>query len=142
MNETLSKFGYPESVIFETEHWAVLIRPKQLTLGSAILCTKHEVASLSEMPLEALCELKTVSGKLERTLRESFSNEKINYIALMMVDKEFHWHVIPRYSKDVEIYGVDFKDTGWPKYPDLSYKNEISGDIKDKIKETLINNLD
>src|SRR3546814_2464599 len=34
MNDTILKFGYPATLIREYEHWVVLLRPAQLTLGS------------------------------------------------------------------------------------------------------------
>ena len=33
MNETIRKFGYPETLVKEYTHWVVLLRPKQPTLA-------------------------------------------------------------------------------------------------------------
>ena len=37
MNETIRKFGYPATLVREFEHWLVLARPAQPTLGSLVL---------------------------------------------------------------------------------------------------------
>ena len=44
MNETARKFGHPESLIHELDHWLVLLRPAQVTLGSLVLVCKDEAA--------------------------------------------------------------------------------------------------
>ena len=33
-NKTMIKFGHPNTVIGQTEHWTVQLRPEQVTLGS------------------------------------------------------------------------------------------------------------
>ncbi len=33
MNQTILKFGYPQGLIQEYEHWVILLRPQQVTLG-------------------------------------------------------------------------------------------------------------
>ncbi len=37
MNETIQRFGYPATLVAEYEHWLVLLRPAQATLGSLVL---------------------------------------------------------------------------------------------------------
>ena len=37
MNVTMQKFGYPDTLIAEYDHWVVLLRPSQVTLGSLVL---------------------------------------------------------------------------------------------------------
>ena len=46
MNETIQRFGYPATLIAEYEHWVVLLRPAQPTLGSLVLAAKGEATSL------------------------------------------------------------------------------------------------
>lgn len=33
MNETIARFGYPATLVREFDHWLVLARPAQPTLG-------------------------------------------------------------------------------------------------------------
>ncbi|MBW2294005.1 MAG: HIT family protein, partial [Deltaproteobacteria bacterium] len=37
MNPTAEKFGYPDSAVKSFEHWHVLVRPAQPTVGSLVL---------------------------------------------------------------------------------------------------------
>ena len=41
-------------------------------------------------------------------MRATFDHQKINYLALMMVDPHVHFHVIPRYSGSRELEGATF----------------------------------
>jgi len=101
-NETMRKFGYPDTRLGEFEHWVVLLRPKQVTLGSLVLAAKGEVMRLGEMGPAAFRELATVTAQLEATLEHAFQYDKINYLLLMMLDRHVHFHVLPRYASPGE----------------------------------------
>ncbi|MDX2480324.1 MAG: HIT family protein, partial [Desulfuromusa sp.] len=88
MNATMEKFGYPETLIKEYQSWVVLLRPQQVTLGALILICKDEVDAFSKISLEAFSELKEVTEAIEQHLKDCFSYDKINYLMLMMVDKD------------------------------------------------------
>ncbi len=119
MNETMRKFGYPATLVAEFEHWAVLLRPAQPTLGSLVLAAKSDATALSDLSAEAHAEMKTASTAIERALRDFTGYAKINYLMLMMVDPHVHTHVIPRYEGSRQFEGMEFPDAGWPKLPDL-----------------------
>lgn len=119
MNETMRKFGYPATLVAEFEHWAVLLRPAQPTLGSLVLAAKSDATALSDLSADAHAEMKLASTAIERALRDFTGYAKINYLMLMMVDPHVHAHVIPRYEGSRQFEGVDFPDAGWPKLPDL-----------------------
>jgi diadenosine tetraphosphate (Ap4A) HIT family hydrolase len=125
MNETIRRFGYPDTLIHEYGNWVVLLRPKQVTLGALILACKREVFRLSEVGREAFAELLGVLIDIERTLKAELDYGKVNYLMLMMVDPHVHWHVIPRYDGPRVFAGVTFADPGWPGLPDLSFATEI-----------------
>ena len=120
MNTTISKFGYPSSLLHEYRSWVVLLRPAQPTLGSLVLVCKEDATSLGSVSSAAYAELSTATADLERALREAFDFRRINYLALMMVDPHVHFHVIPRYSEPREFDGARCEDAAWPKPPDLS----------------------
>jgi len=120
MNPTIEAFGYPENLIKEYRHWVVLIRPEQVTVGSLVLAAKDNVARLGDLSSGAWAEFATVSKEMENLLAETFGAEKFNYLALMMVDPNPHFHFIPRYSKPVEIGGRQFVDRDWPKKTELN----------------------
>jgi diadenosine tetraphosphate (Ap4A) HIT family hydrolase len=120
MNATILRFGYPASLLHEYGSWVVLLRPAQPTLGSMILACKEEATALGAVPREAWSELAVATADLEQALRATFDHQKINYLALMMVDPHVHFHVIPRYSTSRELRGIDFADPTWPKPPDVT----------------------
>lgn len=120
MNTTISKFGYPSSLLHEYRSWVVLLRPAQPTLGSLVLACKEDATSLGTVSSAAYSELSTAIAALERALSRTFDFRKINYLALMMVDPHVHFHVIPRYSEPREFDGARCEDAAWPKPPDLS----------------------
>ena len=120
VNETIRKFGYPETLIEEFDHWVILLRPAQPTLGSLILAAKSDVTSFADLPDAAFAELALVSRAIETALSAAVAHEKLNYLMLMMVDRHVHYHVIPRYAGTRTHGGVTFEDHGWPKLPDLA----------------------
>jgi len=117
--ETYEQFGHPATLVKEFRHRVVLCRKAQVTLGSLILITKDNATAFSELSDESFAELPIAIRAIEKALKRSFGYEKINYFMLMMADPEVHFHVIPRYSHDVEFGGLVFKD-GWV----LFYKSE------------------
>ena len=141
MNPTIINFGYPDSLVCEFEHWLVLLRPAQVTLGSLVMAAKSEATAYSDLPAEAFAEQAQVVAAIERGLREFCAFEKINYLMLMMVDREVHFHVIPRYSGTRTFDGVDFPDHGWPRAPDLGSALELSAEQAQRIRERLMINF-
>ena len=126
MNETIDKFGYPDTLLGEYAHWVVLLRPGQITAGCMVLACKEDAEGLPDVSAAAFCELPRVTGDLEAALRVSFKPQKMNYILLMMVDKYVHWHVIPRYDGPRQMGGVTFEDSGWPRTPALTEATTLS----------------
>lgn len=125
MDVTLQKFGYPASMIKEYKSWQLLCRPKQVTLGSLILISKEPVTAFSHLSSASFIELGGIIKEVEHVLKELFNYEKINYLMLMMVDPEVHFHIFPRYSSTKSFSGRNFIDKGWPLAPDLNVSNEL-----------------
>jgi diadenosine tetraphosphate (Ap4A) HIT family hydrolase len=119
MNPTIEKFGYPATLLREFEHWLVLLRPAQVTLGSLVLAAKSDATAYADLPREAFAEQADVVKAVERVLAGFCRYERINYLMLMMVDPNVHFHVIPRYSEPRQWSGMDFPDAGWPGPPQL-----------------------
>ena len=55
----------------------------------------------------------------DRCFARTFKPDKFNYLMLMMVDPNVHFHVLPRYSSSRKCAGVAFEDRAWPKAPSL-----------------------
>ena len=126
MNATIEKFGWPASLVHEFEHWVVLARPAQPTLGSLVLTAKSDATAFGDLPGEAHAELKQASAAIEQALGKLIRYQKLNYLMLMMVDPHVHFHVIPRYEGVREwprgqAGAREFVDVGWPRTPDLGH---------------------
>lgn len=119
MNDTIAKFGHPATLIAEYEHWVVLLRPAQPTLGSLILAAKSDATAFGDLPAEAHAELKVATAAIEAALTQAVGYAKINYLMLMMVDPHVHFHVLPRYDGERSGAGLTVADAGWPAQPDL-----------------------
>jgi diadenosine tetraphosphate (Ap4A) HIT family hydrolase len=118
-NATEAKFGDPVTRIAQTDCWTVLLRPKQPTFGSLVLVCREPVQAFGEVSARAFAELHAAVARIEATLRGFVAYEKINYLMLMMVDPDVHFHVIPRYAGSRNFGALSFPDTGWPGQPAL-----------------------
>ncbi|MGB5293001.1 MAG: HIT family protein [Lysobacterales bacterium] len=133
-NQTAVRFGYPDTLIREYDHWLVLLREPQPTLGSLILCEKSDATEFANISAASFQEMSVVVGDIERALKAAFSYEKINYLMLMMVDPNVHFHVIPRYSEPQSACGFTIADPGWPVVPQLGVAQEITPAERDALK--------
>ena len=118
-NPTARKFGFPNTLVAETEYWWVLARPQQPTYGALVLVCKEEAKAFSELTSAAFADMKRAVDGIEALLRHTVAYERINYLMLMMVDPHVHFHVIPRYSEARQWDGIAFPDAGWPGPPRL-----------------------
>ena len=137
MNATIEKFGFPATLVAEFEHWVVLLRPTQPTLGALVLAAKSDATAFGDLPADAHAELKTVTAAIEAALTQAVGYAKINYLMLMMVDPHVHWHVLPRYDSPRTFAGITFPDPGWPALPDLSFATPTEPGVQAALVEHL-----
>lgn len=129
----MKKFGYPESCVKEFQQWVVLLRPQQVTLGALILICREEATAFSQISAGAFGELSGIIREIETNISRTFAYNKINYLMLMMVDPEVHFHVIPRYEAPQTFCQQQFRDQGWPGPPDLKNSNVISEEVRHEL---------
>ena len=137
MNATMKKFGAPDTLIRDYKHWVVLLRPGQVTLGALVLVCKEPATTFSMLSVNAFTEMQTITGHIEGTLQKAFDYDKINYLMLMMLDPDVHFHVIPRYENSRSFSNQDFLDHGWPGPPDLAQPNHTSSETNQSILSAL-----
>jgi diadenosine tetraphosphate (Ap4A) HIT family hydrolase len=128
MNNILNTFDLNRCLIKEYENWYLLLRKEQVTIGAMVLIEKSLKHSYSEINDESFSELGAIVKEIERVMKRKFSYDKINYLMLMMVDKEVHYHVVPRYQGSINYQGKEYTDMGWPSFPRLS--EPLSFDLK------------
>jgi diadenosine tetraphosphate (Ap4A) HIT family hydrolase len=137
-NDTMQKFGAPGTVVRQYQYWSVLLRPAQLTLGALVLIAHEPVFTFSALSSSSFAELKLVTSQIESNLDKAFQYDKLNYLMLMMVDLDVHFHVIPRYAQTREFSGITFFDAGWPGAPDFSIINKTDSALRRQVIDHLI----
>ncbi len=140
MNKTMAAFGYPATLIREYNHWCVLLRPAQVTLGSLVLACKDPAQKFGDISPAAFAEQAEVVADIERVLGEFVQFEKMNYMMLMMVDPDVHYHVLPRYSepRSFDAFGdLAFVDAGWPALPALAEPTATTPEQNQQLVEYL-----
>jgi diadenosine tetraphosphate (Ap4A) HIT family hydrolase len=137
MNTTIAKFGYPATLVREYEHWVVLLRPAQVTLGSLVLAAKSEATAYADLSRDAFADQAVAVAAIERGLAAFCRYERINYLMLMMVDPNVHFHVIPRYDGVREWRGITFPDGGWPGPPDLKSAISLSPEHISQLRDEI-----
>lgn len=140
MDEFKSKFKTEELLIHETEYWVWSLRPVQATLGAGVLSLKRECPVFSELKQEEFSDLNNMIKVIEKTMKETFNYDIMNYLMLMMVDKQVHYHVIPRYQRVIDFAGIAWSDSGWPGVPNLA-ENKVDIDKLNEIRESIQANL-
>ncbi|MFO1375736.1 MAG: HIT family protein [Steroidobacteraceae bacterium] len=138
MNATMAKFGYPDTLIHEYDRWSVQLRPAQVTLGALVLVCREPATRFGQLSAAAFAELREAVAGAESALSRAFGFERINYLMLMMVDPDVHFHVLPRYGSARTFAGVTFEDAGWPGPPRLDVVNAgaaaVITDLVDEVK--------
>lgn len=136
-NATMRKFGAPQTIIRSFQYWSVLLRPAQATLGALVLAAHEPAQAFSQLSPASFAELHSVTGQIESALTKAFHYDKINYLMLMMVDPDVHFHVIPRYAQPKPFAGMEFVDAGWPAMPNLGQVNTTDAAINQRIMNHL-----
>jgi diadenosine tetraphosphate (Ap4A) HIT family hydrolase len=121
VSATAQKFGDPATRIARCGAWRVLLRPRQPTLGSLVLVCDEPVTAFGQVSAAGYADLAQAIGRVEAMLGAAFAYDKINYLMLMMVDPDVHFHVLPRYAAPRQFAGQTFSDHAWPGAPDLAH---------------------
>lgn len=137
MNATALKFGYPQSLVADSDRWLLLLRPRQVTLGSLVLVCKEPVQAFGAVSPAAYAGLQTMIAGTERLLKDFVAYQRINYLMLMMVDPDVHFHVIPRYEGVRTHAGLEFPDAGWPGPPPLTSGLEPEPAVREALASVL-----
>lgn len=120
LREFKEKFLIEDLLLIETEYWYWSLRPNQATLGAGVLSLKRECFSFSGLYKEEFIDLGLMINIVEGTLSKSFKYDIINYLMLMMVDNQVHYHIIPRYKNVINFIDLKWIDNAWPGPPNLN----------------------
>ena len=129
------KFKVEKLYVTSIGNWTISLRPEQPTIGSLILSLSRTCSSLSELTEQESIDLGKAFSAIEIIFHKTFKPEKINYLALMMVDDQVHFHVLPRYSEVIYFENKEFKDECWPVAHNLQSLSQIDSFVMEKIQK-------
>jgi len=96
-------------LLFETEHWMVLLAPDQRNLGTCVVALKRDEIELSGLNKDEWLDFDQIVKKLESTVKKAFNATMFNWGCLMNSSyledpplPHLHWHFIPRYRNSVQ----------------------------------------
>jgi len=139
------------SILFETDHWKVILCDNQYDLGRCILDTKRNVGALRNLKDEEWKDLLEIIKKLEDVLMKTFDAEMFNWSCLMNnaykpnIEKphpHVHFHFRARYRNPVEFAGEKFYDEEFGHHYNKDKRKIVSQKIFDKIAEEIKKHLD
>jgi diadenosine tetraphosphate (Ap4A) HIT family hydrolase len=134
--EFAGRFNKPELLLKEFNHWVVILRESVVTLGSCVIILKSGKPSLKDVSNEEMSELPQVCKWFEEKTKELYGAVKWNYLAMMMKEEFVHFHAIPRYENEVEIYNKKWVDEDYPSGTKMN-KIDVEYDVLMEIKEDM-----
>ena len=142
LNDFRAKFRIDEFTIYKNNSWTWSLRPAQPTLGAGILSLNRYALHLSDVNETEMKDLGQIINVIEKTLKESFQYDIMNYLMLMMVDHHVHYHVIPRYKENKLFGELLWLDNGWPGVPVIAdNQHKENPDILNKMFLKLKENI-
>ncbi len=136
--------------IFETTFWQVYLAENQTYLGYCIVSLKRrDCGDLADLTAEEVLDFLELTKKFEKGVRKAFGATMFNWSCLMNLayqntppNPHLHWHVRPRYDRDVIVAGVTFVDAlfgqhyEWPsamRTVDASVREVIVAEINKAV---------
>jgi diadenosine tetraphosphate (Ap4A) HIT family hydrolase len=130
------KFQPNALTLGSTTHWRVLLRVKQITLGSLVLLPVEPVADFDEVTADVAVDFFRAITCSQSALKQVFEPDRYNVIAAMMKDAFVHFHLIPRYSTERELAGATWADPDWPQL--IAFRDV---DTDDATRKSLLETL-
>lgn len=138
VSEFREKFQVDAMTLFANDGWTVSLRPKAATLGACVISANRPHPTLAEISAEEALQFTEAVAWFERAAREAFRADKFNYLALMMVDDQLHFHALPRYAAERSAGGVSWTDPGWPGQPDLGHDPGAGGEAMAAVRGAML----
>ena len=114
------KYNISKLKIFENNNWIVSLRPEQKTPFSLLLTIKSDKNKLRSLNKPEMIDLIDSYDFIENFAYDKLGAIKVNYLCLMMLDSIVHYHVFPRFSKELINENDVLIDEYFPKPVDLT----------------------
>ena len=134
--EFAGRLFVPELIVKDFNNWVVILKEGGTTLAHSVFILKNNKANFSNVSHEEMAEFTDVCKWFEEKTKNLFGAEKWNYCAMMMKESFVHFQAVPRYSKEINKYGMVWQDRDWPKRPNFD-KQDIPFETLLEIKKDL-----
>ena len=138
-----------DPVIWRGKHWLVRLANDQGYLGRCMVIALRHTENLSDLSTEEWTELHSVIQKLEDIIKADFGAKMFNWTSLMNdafksddPHPHVHFHVWPRYDKDVDVAGEKFIDPNFGHHYDKKHQYKVSAEVRQAIMDRLKEQID
>lgn len=107
-------------LLLEANYWNVYLADQQDYPGRCFVPLKRHIKSFSELSNQELIDFRLIIFVIETIYKKYLGASHLNFSLLLngaYTDPEpnphVHFHIIPRYSEDVEFGGMVFHDTNY-----------------------------
>lgn len=130
-----------ELVIKEYPQWIAEVSDSPTPIGWIYIILKRHVEYFDKLTDEELVELKGIVRELKGVLVKAFSPDWFNVMQLGNGGRHLHFHLVPRYKREVSFAGSVFSDPDYGRmlvdryepYPD----RELLFRLRDFLKKQL-----
>lgn len=107
---------YSRFHVKEFSHRSLYVHKNQCYLGRCYLwCNRADAFDLSDATVQEWAQLRMILRQVPKKLGVMFQPDMLNYAFLGNVTHHLHGHMIPRYSRPIELQGLTFEDKRWGK---------------------------
>lgn len=118
-------------LVHKTERWLVYTHQQQGYLGRCVVTARRSLTSLSDMTDEDWLDFAALTKDYESKIKDVFGATMFNWTCMMNnaykggEEPHVHWHVRPRYSKDVSFQNTIFSDPQFGHHYDRLHNIDI-----------------
>ena len=135
-----------KDLIFETKYWKIILSDDQTYLGRCSAVLKRKCGDLAEVAEDEMLDFLNLIKIFESKVRHVFGAKMFNWTCLMNgayqktpPDPQVHFHVRPRYDKEIVFISEKFIDTDFGHHYIRGTYRILSPDIREKIIEAIKN---
>ena len=137
-----------DEIVFETDHWKVILADDQAYLGRCYVTLKRHCETVLDLTSPEWSDLQSVMKKLEATLKAAFNATMFNWTCLMNLayqntppNPHVHWHFKPRYQSPVTIDQELFTDDEIGHHYSVQRHHVVDGSLYQVIRAKIQNSL-
>jgi len=139
--------GYYGRELARTRHWIIYLAPSQRYLGACVVALRRKCRDLSDLRDGEWADFVWILRGLESALRELFNPDLFNWScfknsAFRSEDPapEVHWHLHPRYRREVNFGGETFRDGEFGHIP-LPLEVKVPEHVMDELEGVMSNRI-